>query len=74
MEITSYRTLLISIIFDRIFTELKLLISRRFKNNVFDLDILIEIFKEELFASKRVQAIDGNNNSSSDVTDYYTII
>ena len=74
VEITSYRTLLISIIFDRIFTELKLLISRRFKNNVFDLDILIEIFKEELFASKRVQAIDGNNNSSSDVTDYYTII
>ena len=74
MEITSYRTLLISIIFDRIFTELKLLISRRFKNNVFDLDILIEIFKEELFASKRVQAIDGNKNSSSDVTDYYTII
>ena len=74
VEITSYRTLLISIIFDRIFTELKLLISRRFKNNVFDLDILIEIFKEELFASKRVQAIDGNKNSSSDVTDYYTII
>ena len=74
MEITSYRTLLISIIFDRIFTELKLLISRRFKNNVFDLDILIEIFKEELFASKRVQAIDGNKNSSSDVTDYYTRI
>ena len=39
--ITSYGTLLISIIFDRIPTELKLLISRKFKNNVFDLDILI---------------------------------
>ena len=69
VEITSYGTLLISIIFDRIPTELKLLISRKFKNNVFDLDILIEIFKEELFAHERVQAIDGNKNSSSDETD-----
>ena len=31
LEITSYGTLLISIIFDRIPTELKLLISRKFK-------------------------------------------
>ena len=71
VEITSYGTLLISIIFDRIPTELKLLISRKFKN-VFDLDILIEIFKEELFARERVQAIDGNKNSSSDETGYFT--
>ena len=35
VEITSYGTLLISIIFDRIPTELKLLISRKFNNNVF---------------------------------------
>ena len=41
VEKTSYGTLLISIIFDRIPTELKLLISRKFKNNVFVLDILI---------------------------------
>ena len=58
--------------FDRIPSELKLLISRKFKNNVFDLNILIEIFKEELFARERVQAIDGNKNSSSDETDYFT--
>ena len=50
VEITSYGTLLISIIFDRIPTKLKLLISRKFKSNVFYLDILIEIFKEELSA------------------------
>ena len=43
VEITSYGTLLISIIFDRIPTALKLLISRKFKNNVFDLDILIVV-------------------------------
>ena len=41
VEKTSYGTLLISIIFDRIPTELKLLISRKFKNNVFVLAILI---------------------------------
>ena len=72
VEITSYGTLLISIIFDRIPTELKLLISRKFKNNIFDLDILTEIFKEGLFARERVQAIDVNKNSSSDETDYFT--
>ena len=70
--ITFYGSLLISIIFDRIPTELKLLISRKFTNNVFDLDILTEIFKEELFARERVQAIDGNKNSSSDEADYFT--
>ena len=50
VETTSYGILLISIIFDCIPTELKLLISRKFKNNVFDLGILKEIFKEDLFA------------------------
>ena len=34
--------------------------------------ILIEIFKEELFAHESVQAIDGNKNRSSDETDYFT--
>ena len=72
VEITSYGTLLIGITFDRIPIELKLLISRKFKNNVFGLDILIEIFKEQLFIRETVQAIDGNKNSSSDETDYFT--
>ena len=34
------------------------------------MDIFIEIFKEEIF--KRVQAVDGNNNRSSDETDYFS--
>ena len=72
VEMTSYGALLISIIFDRIPTTRKLYISRKFKNNVFDLDILTDIFKEELFARERVQTIDGNNNSNSDETDYFT--
>ena len=52
VEITLYGTLLIIIIFDRIPTELKLVISRKSKTNVFDLDILIEIFKESLLHVK----------------------
>ena len=72
VQITSYGTLLTSIVFDGIPTELKLLISRKFKNIVFDLDILKEVFKEELFARERIQAICGNKNSSSNETDYFT--
>ena len=36
-----------------------------------DLAILIVIFKEELFAPERVPAVDGNENSNSDETDYF---
>ena len=32
----------------------------------------MEIFKEEFFASERVQAIEGNKNSNSEETDYFT--
>ena len=72
VEITSYEILLINIIFDPILSELKLLNPKKFKNNVFDLDILIEIFNKEFFARERVQAIDGNKNSNSDETVYFT--
>ena len=72
VEITSYEILLINIIFDPILSELNLLNPKKFKNNVFDLDILIEIFNKEFFARKRVQAIDGNKNSNSDETVYFT--
>ena len=72
MKITSYEILLINIIFDPILSELKLLNPKKFKNNIFDLDILIEIFNKEFFARERVQAIDGNKNSNSDETVYFT--
>ena len=72
VEITSYEILLINIIFDPILSELKLLNPKKFKNNVFALDILIEIFNKEFFARERVQAIDGNKNSNSDETVYFT--
>ena len=54
VKITSYGVLLISTISDHIpiELELKLLISRKFKNNVFDFDILIEIFKSFLYVKE----------------------
>ena len=75
VAITSDGTLLISILFLIVFripSQMKFLMSRKFKNNVFDLDKLIEIFKEQLFARERVQATEGNKNSNSDETDYFT--
>ena len=51
VEITFYGTLLI-IIFDHIPTERKLLFSRQLRNNVFDLDILIEVLKKSLLRVK----------------------
>ena len=48
MDINSYGTLLISLILERIPSELKAIISRRFKDDVWDLLRLIEIFKSFL--------------------------
>ena len=53
MLLNFYGTLLISIIFDRIPTELRIFISQKFQNNVWDLGCLIDIFKQELFARER---------------------
>ena len=63
VNINSYGTLLISLILERIPSELKVIISRRFKDDVWDLLSLIGIFKEELFARERIEAIDNTENS-----------
>ena len=57
MEMNSYGTLLIRIIFDRIPNELQIIISRKFKNDVWDLRNLIEIVKQERLARKRYYVI-----------------
>ena len=54
VDINSYGTLLISLILERIPSELKAIISRRFKDDIWDLLYLIEIFKEEFFARERI--------------------
>ena len=63
VDINSYGTLLITLILERIPSELKVIISRRFKDDVWDLFNLSEIFKEELFARERTEANDNTENS-----------
>ena len=63
--VKTYGTLLINIIFDRIPAELKIIISREFKNDVWDLRKIIEIFKNELFALERISAISDNEKTEA---------
>ena len=65
VELNSYRTLLISIIFDRTPNELRITISRKLKNDVWDSRNLIGIFKQKLFARERCYAI--GKNAENDV-------
>ena len=65
VEMNSYGTLLIRIIFDRIPNELRIIISRKFKNDIWDLQNLTDIFKQELFARERYYAI--GKNAENDV-------
>ena len=63
VETDTYGSLLISIIFDRIPEELRVIISRQFKGANWDLDNLIIIFKEELFAWERCKALSNPDKS-----------
>ena len=74
-ETETYRSLLISIIFDRIPSALQIIISRHFKNRDWDLTEVINIFNEELQARERCEAIshkdgtfENNSFSSSPLT------
>ena len=48
---------LIGIIFERIPQELKVIISRSFKNNVWNLENLLEVFKPELMVRETCFAV-----------------
>ena len=72
VEMNSYGTLLISIIFDRIPNELQIIISRKFKNHVWDLQTLIDIFKQELFAGERCYAIQKDSDNDPPKDPFFT--
>lgn len=57
LGITSYVTLLISLILEQIPSELKVIISRRFKYDDWDSLNLFEIFEEELFTREIIEMI-----------------
>ena len=72
VEINSCGTLLISIIFGRIPNELRIIISRKFKNDVWDLRNLTDIFKQELFARERCYAIGKNAENDFSKDPFFT--
>ena len=57
VEMNSYGTFLTSTIFYTVTNELRIIISRKFKNNVCGLRNLIAVFEQELFARERCYAI-----------------
>ena len=60
----SYGSLLISIVFDRMPEELRLYISRQFKDDEWALDQLLKMFKEELTARERCKAVTSSSRSN----------
>ena len=60
VETSSYGSLLISIIFNRMPEELRLFISRRFKEGNWTLDEMLKMYKEELSARERCKAVTGS--------------
>ena len=57
VEMNSYGTFLTSTIFYTVTNELRIIISRKFKNDVCGLRNLIAVFKQELFVRERCYAI-----------------
>ena len=62
LGITSYVTLLISLILEQIPSELKIIISGRFKYDDWDSLNLFEIFEEELFTREIIEMIGNTEN------------
>ena len=57
VDATTYGTLLISIVFDRVPAELQIIISREFKDENWSLNNFMKLIKEELHARERCAAI-----------------
>ena len=58
----TYGNLLIAVIFERIPQELKVIISRSFKNNVWNLENLLEVFKQELMVCETCFVVSSSGN------------
>ena len=63
---------LIGIIFERIPQELKLIISRSFKNNVWNLENLLEVFKQELMVREACFAVSSSGNQDKEEDRFFT--
>ena len=63
---------LIGIIFERIPQELKVIISRSFKNNVWNLENLLEVFKPELMVRETCFAVSSSGNQDKEEDRFFT--
>ena len=63
---------LIGIIFERIPQELKVIISRSFKNNVWNLENLLEVFKQELMVRETCFAVSSSGNRDREEDRFFT--
>ena len=62
----TYGNLLIGVIFKRIPQELKVITSRSFKNNVWNLGNLLEVFKQELMVRETCFAVSSSGNQDKE--------
>ena len=64
--------LLIGVIFERIPQELKVIISRSFKNNVWNLENLLDVFKQELMVRETCFAVSSSGNQDNEEDRFFT--
>ena len=69
----TYANLLIGVIFERIPQELKVIISRSFKNNVWNLENLLDVFKQELMVRETCFAVSNSGNQDKDEDRFFYI-
>ena len=70
VERETYGSLLINIIFERIPSELRVIISRTFKDDKWSLDGLMKCFKDELYARERCGAVSNGSQNIDDDDDF----
>ena len=68
----TYANLEIGVIFERIPQELKVIISRSFKNNVWNLENLLDVFKQELMVHETCFAVSSSGNQDKEEDRFFT--
>ena len=68
----TYSNLLIGVSFERIPQKLKVIISHSFKNNVWNLENLLEVFKQELMVRETCFAVSSSGNQDREEDRFFT--
>ena len=68
----TYGNLLIGVIFERIPQELKVIVSRSFKNNFWNLENLLDVFKQESMVRETCFAVSSSGNQDKEEDRFFT--